>query len=128
MGGINTRRALIFVSIAALSVSGCYQNPRHEKAEEIAISRAFEQAIELGEKIISEKELIENVALTQSTNAAVKLHDSLGHRDNIDLLWEKVKQIEELCNHVTDTLAQKEIISHLYPYAEKLDELLEQIH
>ena len=94
----------------------------------MAISRAMERAIELGENIISEKELIENVALTQGTDVAVKLHDSIGHRDHINAFWEKVRQVEELCNEVTDTLARKEIIAHLYPYAEKLESIIDEIY
>ena len=122
------KRTIIFITIAALCLSGCNQEVQRGKAEEIAISRALEQAIDLSEKIISEDELIENVALTQGTDAALKLHDSIGYRDHVNLLWEEVGQIEKLCNQVTDTLVRKEIIAHLYPYAARLDELLEQIY
>ncbi|MBQ9311274.1 MAG: hypothetical protein IJ222_10510 [Bacteroidales bacterium] len=120
------KRTIILIIFTTLSLCACHQNARHYKAEEIAISRAMEQAIELGEKIVSEKELIENVALTQGTEAAVRFYDSIGHRDNIELFWVRIRQLEELCNHVADTLAQKKISAHLYPYATRLDELMNQ--
>ena len=122
------KKLLLYVAIAVLLVPGCRKSTQRPDQFEIAISRALEQAIELSEKIISENDLIEHVALTEGTDAALALHDSIGHRNNINLLWEEVKQIEDFCNQVTDTLARKEIIAHLYPYAARLDELLDQIY
>lgn len=122
------KKMLLFVAMAVLLLPGCRKSTPRPYQNEIAISRALERAIELSEKIISEDELIENVALTQGTDAALKLHDSIGYRDHVNLLWEEVGQIEKLCNQVTDTLARKEIFAHLYPYAARLDELLDQIY
>lgn len=118
------RRIVVFLFTVVLFAISC--GPR-QGSEEIAISRSLERAIELGEKIIAEKQLTENVAMTQGTDAAVALHDSLQHRKHIDDFWKELRENERLCEQVTDSLRQKEIIDHLMPLAERLNVLVNEI-
>ena len=114
-----------FLFMVALFAMSC--GPR-QGGDEIAISRSLERAIELGEKILAEKQLIENVAMTQGTDAAVALHDSIKHSKHLDDFWEELRENERLCEQVTDSLRQKEIIKHLMPLAERLNVIVNEIN
>lgn len=119
------KRIAVLLSIIVLFAISC--GPR-QRSDEIAISRSLERAIELGEKILAKKQLIENVAMTQGTDAALALHDSLQYRKHIEDFWEELRENERLCEQVTDSLRQKEIIGHLMPLAERLNEVTNEIN
>lgn len=119
------KSVIVILFTTVLLASSCESR---QGSDEIAISRSLERAIELGEKILAEKQLIENVAMTQGTDAAVALHDSLRYRKHIEDFWEEIRENEILCEKVTDSLHRKEIIEHLMPMAERLNEIVNEIN
>ena len=119
-------RILIIYSLLLLVLSCGHNNP-HEGYEEIAISRCLEQAIEIGEKYLEERALIENIALTEGTEAAVKVYDEHNNRANYEAFWDYLKKADSISRQVQDTLKQQEIISHLTPYINRIIILEEQI-
>lgn len=119
------KSVIVILFTAVLLASSCGSR---QGSDEIAISRSLERAIELGEKILAEKQLIESVAMTQGTDAAVALHDSLQHRKHLYDFWEELRENERLCEQVTDSLRQKEIIKHLMPLAERLNVIVNEIN
>lgn len=120
------RRAFLLTSCVFLLLSCGHTNP-HGGYEEIAISRCLEKAIETGERYLEERALIENIALTEGTAAAVKVYDELHHREKYEAFWNYLYEADHISRQVRDTLKQKQIISHLTPYINRIIILEDQI-
>lgn len=104
-------------------ITGCDHMCFTPESCEIAISRCLEQAIEAGEKVLAQRELIEHVALTEGTDAAAKLHDELHYRANYEAFWKNLYEADSISRQVKDTLVRQEISSHLRPYINRLIEM-----
>ena len=120
------RKAFLLSSCVFLLLSCGHKDP-HERSAEIAISRALEQAIEMGEKYVAERELIENVALTEGTDAACKLNDELHHRANYEAIWKYLEEANRIWQQVPDSLKRQEIVTHMMPYVNRIITLTEDI-
>ena len=113
------RRIFIISSCVFLLLSCGHNNP-HEGYEEIVLSRCLEHAVELGEKYLEERDLIENIAITEGTEAAVKVYDELNPRAKYEAFWDCLEEAGRISQHVQDTLRQQEIIRNLKPYLDRL--------
>lgn len=120
------RRAFLLTSCVFLLLS-CGHTNLHGGYEEIAISRCLEQAIEIGERYLEERTLIENIALTEGTAAAVKVNDELHHREKYEAFWNYLYKADRISRQVKDTLKQQQIIAHLTPYINRIIILEDQI-
>lgn len=118
------RKLFIICSLLLLS---CGHDSPHGRDAEIAISRSLERAIELGEKYIADRELIENVALTEGTEAAAKRSDELKHRANYEAFQACLEESDSIWRDVPDTLERRVIRSRMMPYIERLMEISETI-
>ena len=119
-------RKYILLAIGLLLVS-CGHSTLNEGNEEIAISRCLEKAIETGEKIVAQRDLIESVALTAGGHAAIELQEELHYRASFETFWEYIEEAERISRQVKDTLKQREIIMHIQPYANRVIELKQEI-
>lgn len=119
-------KSCLFITIILLLLS-CGRNDPHEGSAEISISRALEQAIEIGEKYIADRELIENVALTEGTDAACKLYDELHHRANYEAFWDYLEEADRIWWQIPDSIRRQVIVTHMMPYVNWLITLSEEI-
>ena len=120
------RKAFLLSSCVFLLLSCGHKDP-HEGSAEIAISRALERAIEMGEKYVADRELIENVALTEGTDAACKLYDELHHRANYEAFWDYLEEVDRIWWQIPDSLKRQEIVSHMMPYVDRIITLAEDV-
>ena len=90
------KRYLVIIICILVALSCSRQNSTSFSEDQFR--RSLEQAIELSEKIQEERALIEQVALTQGTDAAAHLHDSIHYRQHINDLWDIILQAETLCD------------------------------
>jgi len=120
------RRPVLLSSCLFLLLSCGCKTP-HEGYGELALSRCLEQAIESGEKVLSQRALIENVALTEGLDAAIRLQDELHYRANYDAFWDLLDEAEGLSGRECDSLKRQEIIAHLRPYINRIIELEDEI-
>lgn len=120
-------RNVFLLSSCGFLLLSCGRTDLHEGSEEIAISRTLEQAIENGEKYLSDRELIENVAWTEGTDAACKLYDELHHRANYEAFWECLETADSIWRQVQDSLKRQEIVSHIMPYVDRIIILADDI-
>ena len=105
----------------------CGHKDLHEGSAEIAISRTLERAIEMGEKYVADRELIENVALTEGTDAACKLYDELHHRANYEAFWDYLEEADRIWRQIPDSTRRQEFVTHVMPYVNRLITLSEEI-
>jgi len=120
------RRAVLLSSCLFLLLSCGHRKP-HEGYGALALSRCLEQAIESGEKALSQRELIENVALTEGPDAAIKLQEELHYRANYEAFWDLLDEADRISGQVSDSLERQDIIAHLRPYINRIIELEDEI-
>lgn len=123
----NTTHIVAIILLGICMFSGCNHVRSTPEGCEIAISRCLEKAIEIGERYLEERALIENIALTEGTPAAVKVYDELHHREKYEAFWNYLDEAENISKQVKDTLKQQQIISHLTPYINRIIILEDQI-
>lgn len=116
------RKILFIVGVTLLA--SCCSRSHNGKIEEITLSRALEKTIEVGEQVISERALIDNVALTEGTAAAVKLELELHHRQNYNEFWSHLDYTNELCCRI-DSTRREAVIEQITPYLRRLETILE---
>ena len=115
-----------FILCGFLLLSCGHESP-HGRDAEIAISRSLERAVELGEKYLADRELIENVALTEGTEAAAKRSDELNHRANYEAFLTCLEESDSIWRDVPDTLERRVIRAKMMPYLERLMEMADEI-
>ncbi len=120
------RKAFLLSSCVFLLLSCGHKDP-HEGSSEIAISRALERAIEMGEKYVADRELIENVALTKGTDAACKLYDELHHRANYEAFWNYLEEADRIWWQIPDSLRRQEVVTHMMSYVNRIITLAEDV-
>ena len=116
----------LFVLCGLLLLSCGHNSPQGGK-EEIAISRLLEKAIEIGDKYITDRYLIENIALTEGTAAAAKRSDELNHRADYDTFWANLEESDRIWREIPDTLEKERIRSRMMPYLYRLREMVDEI-
>lgn len=118
----------IVLIFTACSLSGCATTDDMDiRQKELAVSRYLERAIEVGEKAVEEQEFIQHVAMTEGTDAAVKLNDELRHHDHYEQFWNLLKQSDSVWRTIPDTTEQAVVRSHLMPYVEHIMNIAEEI-
>lgn len=120
-------KATILLISACCILLSCCKNTDAQSVLEISISRKLEQAIEVGEKYLSDRELIRNIALTEGTDKAVKVFDELNHRADYEAFWARLEDADSLSRQITDTLQQQAVASRLMPYIERIITLADEI-
>jgi hypothetical protein len=115
-----------FLLLGFLLLSCGHESPYGRNAE-ITISRSLERAIELGEKYLADRELIENVARTEGTEAAARRYDELNHRANYEEFWACLEESDSIWRDVPDTLERRVIRAKMMPYLERLTEMADEI-
>lgn len=120
------KTAILLLNAFCLLLS-CCKNTDSQSVLEKSISRRLEQAIEAGEKYLSDDELIRNIAFTEGTDKAVKVYDELNHRADYEAFWTRIKEADSLSRQITDTLEQQAAISRMMPYIERIQTLIEMI-
>lgn len=111
----------------ALLLGSCGRVSAGGKDAEIAISRKLERAIEIGEKYLSDRELIEDVARTEGRDAALKLFDELHHGENYESFRICLKESDSIWREIPDTVEQKAILSRMMPYLRRIIAIEEEI-
>ena len=119
-------RKILLTAISLLVLVSCGQNPQNGRAEEITLIRALEKAIETGDLIIRERELLENVALTEGTPAAVKLECELNHRHHYNEFKAQLEHTNELCNQI-DSSRLEAVIEQIIPYIVRLEAIVSEL-
>ena len=121
------RKAFLISSCVFLLLS-CGQSGLHERGcSESAISRLLERAIEVGEKYLADDDLIENIALTEGTDAAVKLYEELHHHEDYAAFWECLKQADSICSQIPDSLSRQVIVTHMKLFISRIATLAEDM-
>lgn len=115
------------IILATCTLTGCVSASTDSREKEFAISRYLERAIEVGEKAIEEQELIQHVAMTEGTNAAMMLNDEIHHHDHYEQFGTLLKQADSVWKTIPDTTDQIAVRSHLMPYVEHIREIAEEI-
>lgn len=123
---MNIKTTILLISACGILLSCCKNTGAQSKLEN-SISRHLEQAIEVGEKYISDDELIRNIALTEGTDKAVKVYDELNHRADYEAFWARIEEADSLSRQITDTLQQQAVASRLMPYIERIIILADEI-
>lgn len=116
------------LALYALLLLSCGQGRPQGKDRDITISRLLEQAIEVGERYLSDRELIENVALTEGPDAALKLHDELRQAANYEAFWAFLKESDSIWMEVPDSAGREAIRSTMMPYLNHIVNLAEEIN
>lgn len=117
----------IALILTSCTLPGCATDDAGIRGKELAVSRYLEQAIEVGEKAVEEQDLIRHVALTEGTDAALRLKDELHHHDHYEQFWMLLKQSDSVWMTIPDTTEQAAVRSHLMPYVEHIMEIAEEI-
>lgn len=120
-------RFILVLFITASTLPGCATDCTHIEEKELAASRYLEKAIEVGERAVEEQELIQHVAMTEGTDAAVKLNEELRHHDYYEQFWKLLKQADSVWMTIPDTTGQAAVRSHLMPYVEHIMDIAEEI-
>lgn len=118
---------IVTIVFSFFALAGCKRNVSELSETGVAITRCLEEAIEIGEKVISERDLIEQTAISEGTEVAVRLQDNLQYRKGVDEFWAKLEEADMLTKEVTDSLERQVIIDHIKPYVDKLNNLMVDI-
>lgn len=116
---------LVLYSLLLLS---CGQGCPQGKDREITVSRMLEQAIEVGERYLSDRELIDNVALTEGPDAALRLHDELHQIENYEAFWSLLEESDSIWREVPDSVEREAIRTRMMPYLNHIVNLAEEIN
>lgn len=119
-------RKYILITISLLVLAACGQNKQNGRVEEIKLICALEKAIETGELIIRERELIENIAITEGTPAAVRLECELHHRHHYNEFWTQLEYTNELCCQI-DSSRREAVIEQIIPYICRLEAIASEL-
>lgn len=121
-------KRLMLILFSAILISACF--PEHDEQQETAlhISCLLEQAIEIGEKYLSDSDMIEQIALAEGMDAAVKVYDAIHHRANYEAFWACLDEAADLCRQVTDSAELAVIRIRVMPYIDRLDYLTDNIY
>lgn len=117
------REGFISLFISFLLLASCTSSGSKGKDTETAISLLLERTIEIGEKYCAEQELIENVALTEGMDAAIRLSKKLHHQKNYDAFRNSLKETYSLLQQIPDTLERQVVLLKMKPYLNRLDEI-----
>ena len=120
-------RFILVLFITACTLPGCATYVTRIEGKELAASCFLERAIEVGEKAVEEQGLIQHVAMTEGTYAALKLNDELRHHDHYEQFWELLKQADSVWKTIPDTTDQIAVRAHLTPYVEHIMDIAEEI-
>ena len=121
----NIYRLFATLVFAGIGLVGCQQKyTSHNK--EAAISQLLVQAIEIGERVLSERETIATVALTEGTDAGALFHDTIQHRKHVDEFWDVLDEADSLWRLIPD---QKRwgYAKNLMPVVERIALITEEI-
>ena len=113
--------ALCFLSLLSCGPSGSY------KGEDVRISRLLERAVEVGDRYLDESELLDNVAIADGAEAALKLREELGHREKYELFRSCLEDYECTLRQIPDTLEQRRIRTRMKPYLDHIATIQDQI-
>lgn len=117
----------VTIVFSFFALASCKRNVSELSETGVAITRCLEEAIGIGEKVISERDLIDSVSLTEGTEAAIRLEDSLQFLKGIEDFWAKIEEADLLTKKVTDSHEQQAIIDHIMPYVDKINILIDDI-
>ncbi len=121
-------KRLMLILFSALLLSACIQEHDERQETALQISCLLEQAIEIGEKYLSDSDMIEQIALAEGTDAAVKVYDAIHHRANYEAFWACLDEAADLCRQVTDSAELAAIRIRVMPYIDRLDYLTDNIY
>ena len=121
-------KRLMLILFSAFLLSACFQEHDEQQETAFRISCLLEQAIEIGEKYLSDKDMIEQIALAEGTDAAVKVYDAIHHRANYEAFWACLDEAADLCRQVTDSAELAVIRIRVMPYIDRLDYLTDNIY
>ena len=117
--------ALLFVAVI---LGGCAQDTDTLRSKEMEITRYFEQAIEVGERALEEQRIVEHVALTEGTDAALALREELHHYEHYREFWDLLASADSVWREIPDSLEREAVLGRLKPYVDSIVTITDEIH
>lgn len=115
------------VLLSVVLLCGCIPQKVGPSATEERIVRCLEQAIEIGEKYLSDDDMIGQIALAQGTDAAMKVYDEIHHREHFEAFWHLIDEAAALAVQITDPTELDCLRNRVLPYIDRLDYLTDEI-
>ena len=102
--------------LAASILTGCGPDRDCDRTRELAVTRYLERAIEVGERALEEQRIIEHIALTEGTDAALDLKEELHHQEHYLEFWDLLKSADSVWREIPDSLEREAVLGHMKAY------------